>query len=101
MISRLLEALVHSRRQEPERNFEKGHSMEECVERILVTCGTCDPPRVVAVPSDWIVDQSSFYVCTVCLGRVLKRIEREELFGVARRLGHGEGVLMEDRQDKL
>lgn len=88
-----LEALVHRRRQETGRNFEKDHSMEECIEYIIVTCMVCDPPREVAVPSDRIADQNSFYICTVCRDRVLKRIEREKLYGQGgRRLEHGESI---------
>ncbi len=51
-----------------------------------VLCVACDPPAVYQVPVTWRIDVDN-YVCTVCIARVLKRIERAEL--VVGRRSHG------------
>lgn len=40
-----LEAVVHARRQQEGRNFEKDHSLAECVERLAPAPRTEERPR--------------------------------------------------------
>jgi len=60
---------------------------DDNVPRIPVRCQSCK--AIFEVPIAWHPDIEN-YICTTCVARVTKRLEREELFGQGgRRLAHG------------
>lgn len=57
---------------------------------IKVVCNECNPPSILDVPASWDVDREN-YICTVCIARVLKRIERAEMYRQnPGRMSHGQ-----------
>ena len=69
----------------PERNVPARREAVNAMKWAI--CRTCQPPRVVLI--DEKVNRRG-YICTVCIDRVVKRIQRQEMFKEGRRLSHGQ-----------